>query len=225
MNGVFLEVFGLGLAIALSPMTVIAVILMLMPPHGRGVGLAFLVGWVAGLMIAIAVIQRLADPAGIGAEESGSETWVEVVRLTLGGMLLLFGVVRWRRREQGISPSLPAWMGLIDRLTPVVALGVGTAWAGPTPKNLILLSAASVSIAEADLASGEVVAARIVLVATASLGVAVPVVWALYAGERANGRLVTWRDRLTAHNAAIMAIVFAVAGVLLIGKSIGSLVG
>jgi hypothetical protein len=148
-----------------------------------------------------------------------------VVRLTLGCLLLLFGLIRWHRRKPSTAPSLPAWMGLIDRLTPVVALGVGTAWAGPTPKNLILLSAATASILEADLTSGQEFAATVELVVVASLGVAIPVVWALRAGERANGRLAAWRDWLIAHNAAVMAIVFAAAGVLLIGKSLGELVG
>jgi hypothetical protein len=224
MDAVFLEVFALGLAIALSPITVIAAILMLLAPNGRGVGVAFLAGWVAGLAIAIALIQRLADPAGIGDEGNGSETWVEVARLTLGCFLLLFGGVRWRRRGLGPSP-LPAWMGLIERLTPVVALGVGAAWAGPTPKNLLLLSAASVSIVEAGLTTEEAFAANVLLVVAASLGVAIPVVWALYAGERADGRLATWRGWLIAHHAAVMAIVLATAGVLLIGTGIGGLVG
>jgi hypothetical protein len=220
MNEVFLEVMTLGLTIALSPMTVIAAILMLLSPRGRGVGLAFLIGWVAGLTIAVVVIQKLANPAGIGQDGQHSETWVQVVRLTLGCLLLLFGILRWRRRKPASTPSLPAWMGLIERLTPAVALGVGTAWAGPTPKNLVLLSAASVTIIEADLPAGEAFAARVILVVTASLGVAIPVVWSLYAGERANSRLASWRAWLTANNAAIMAIVFAAAGVLLIGKSL-----
>ena len=223
MNEVFLEVLALGLAIALSPMTVIAAILMLLSPRGRGVGLAFLIGWVAGLTIAVVVIQKVADPAGIGQEGKHSETWVEGVRLTLGCLLLLFGILRWRRRKPASTPALPAWMGLIDRLTPVVALGVGTAWAGPTPKNLVLLSAASVSIIEADLPAGEAFVAWVALIVTASLGVAIPVIWALYAGERATGRLGAWRTWLTANNAAIMAIVFSAAGVLLIAKSLGAL--
>jgi hypothetical protein len=224
MNGVYLEVFGLGLAIALSPVTVIAVILMLLSSHGRIVGLTFLFGWVTGLAIAIVVIEQLTGPVGIGDEHDG-DTWVDVARFLLGCLLVLFGVIRWRRRNPATLPPLPSWMQMIDRLTPVIALGVGIAWAGPTPKNLVLLSAAAASISEANLTGGEETIATAILVAAASLGVAIPVVWAYYAGERASGRLVTWRDWLTANNTAVMAVVLGAAGLLLIVKSLPGLVG
>jgi hypothetical protein len=223
MNGVLFQVLAFGLVIALSPMTIVATILMLLPPHGRRVGLAFLVGWVAGLAIAVVVFHRIANLAGFADEGTGDETWVETAWLALGCLLLLIGGVFWRRHRPGTSPPQPAWMRLIDRLTPLKAFVLGAGWAGFTPKNLLLLSAAVVNVVGAELATWEELAVGVVLVAAASLGVAIPVFWTLYRGERAEGRLATWRVWLTVHNAAIMAIVCAAAGVLLIGKSIGGL--
>jgi hypothetical protein len=54
-------------------------------------------------------------------------------------------------------------------------------------------------------------------------GVTTPAIWAHCAGGRAIGQPAPWRGRLPAPNAAVMAIVFAAPGVLLIGKSIGGL--
>ena len=223
MNGVFPEVFALGITIALSPMTIIAAILMLLTPRGRTVGLAFLIGWVAGLVIVEVVLLQLTGPAGVRERETG--TWVDVVRLLAGVALLLFGLLNWRRRDPLVTPPLPAWTRMIDRLNPFLALGLGIAWAGPSPKNLVLLGAAAVSITEASLPSSEEIAAVACLAIAASLGVAIPVIWALYAGDAALKRLTLWRQWLIAYNATIMAVVLAAAGILLIAKSIASLAG
>jgi hypothetical protein len=223
MNGVFPEIFALGITIALSPMTIIAAILMLLTPHGRWVGVAFLVGWIAGLVIVEVVLLQLTGPAGVREKETAE--WVDTARLLVGVALILVAVLNWRRRAPQSTPPLPAWTRMIDRLNPFLALGLGAAWAGPSPKNLVLLSAAAVSITEASLPSAQEVAAIACLAIAASLGVAVPVVWALFSGEAALKHLTHWRQWLIAYNATIMAVVLGVAGVLLIGKSIASLAG
>ncbi len=223
MNGVFPEVFALGLTIALSPMTIIAAILMLLTPRGRAVGVAFRIGWVAGLISVEVVLLPLAGEVGV--RDKKTEGWVDVARLLAGVALLLVGILNWRRRAPQMTATLPAWTRMIDRLNPFLALGLGAAWAGPSPKNLVLLGAAAVSIGEASLPAAEEIAAVACLAIAASLGVAIPVIWALYAGEAALNRLMTWRQWLIAYNAAIMAVVLAGAGVLLIGKSLASLIG
>jgi hypothetical protein len=223
MNGVFPEVFALGLTIALSPMTIIAAILMLLTPRGRAVGVAFLIGWIAGLVIVEIVLLQLTGEVGVRDKETAG--WVDVARLLAGVALVLVGMLNWRRRAPQTAASLPAWTRMIDRLNPFLALGLGAAWAGPSPKNLVLLGAAAVSIGEASLPAAEEIAAVACLAIAASLGVAIPVVWALYAGEAALNRLTLWRQWLIAYNASIMAVVLAAAGVLLIGKSIASLIG
>jgi hypothetical protein len=224
MNGVYLEVFAIGITIALSPITIIATILMLLPPRGRSVGLAFLSGWVAGLVVVTALLIRLAGSAGVRDESRGTSSWADGAQLALGCLLLLVGVMNWRRRGQRTTTALPAWTRMIDRMNPFLAAGLGMVWAGPSPKNLVLLSAAAVSIVEANLRPRQEVAADITLAIGASLGVAVPVVWAFYSGERALKRLTLWREWLVTYNATIMAIVLIAAGTLLTAKSINSLV-
>jgi hypothetical protein len=57
----------LALAVAISPIPIIAVILMLLSPKSRTNGAAYLVGWMAGLAVAGIVVTILFGNAGIGS--------------------------------------------------------------------------------------------------------------------------------------------------------------
>jgi hypothetical protein len=57
----------LALAVAISPIPIIAVILMLLSPKSRTNGPAYLVGWMAGLAVAGIVVTILFGNAGIGS--------------------------------------------------------------------------------------------------------------------------------------------------------------
>lgn len=50
------HVLSLGVGVALSPVPIIAVVLMLGTPRARANGPAFVLGWVAGLAVAGTVI-------------------------------------------------------------------------------------------------------------------------------------------------------------------------
>ena len=66
-------------------------------------------------------------------------------------------------------------------------------------------------------------AAAEVFAAIAGLGVALPVVWALAAGEGARGPLAAGRDWLARNNATIGAAVLLVIGAMLVGSGIEGL--
>jgi hypothetical protein len=57
----------LALAVAISPIPIIAVILMLLSPKSRTNGPAYLVGWMAGLAVAGIVVTILFGNAAIGS--------------------------------------------------------------------------------------------------------------------------------------------------------------
>jgi hypothetical protein len=57
----------LALAVAISPIPIIAVILMLLSPKSRTNGAAYLVGWMVRLAVAGIVVTILFGNAGIGS--------------------------------------------------------------------------------------------------------------------------------------------------------------
>jgi threonine/homoserine/homoserine lactone efflux protein len=215
--------FGVGVAI--SPVPIIAVVLMLATARGRVNGPAFLVGWIVGLA-ALGTIVLLVS-SGADASSSGAPaTWVSILKLVLGSLLLLVAVKQWRGRPQGDGPvALPKWMAALDKVGAGKALGMGVVLSDVNPKNLLITVGAAAGIAQTGIAPGEQAVALAVFVLIGSLGVGTPVVIYFVMGDRASKLLDGMRDWLGAHNAAIMAVLLLVIGAKLIGDGITGLAG
>jgi hypothetical protein len=146
------------------------------------------------------------------------------LKLLLGAGLLLLAVRQWRGRPApGAEPEMPKWMAGLDRMGPGGAFGLGALLSAANPKNGGLTIAAAASIAGAGLAGGAQAVALAVFVLVGSAGVLAPLVLYLVAGEGAARTLESWRTWAGVHNAAIMAVLFLVFGLKLIGDGIAVL--
>jgi threonine/homoserine/homoserine lactone efflux protein len=211
-----------ALGVALSPVPVIAVILMLGTPRARSNGLAFALGWVLGLVIVSVIVVLLAGDADDA--DSGSSTAVDWITLVLGLLFLVMAWKQWQARPKpGVEPELPKWMSAIDQFTAGKSLVLGAALSGANPKNLALTLAAAASIAQAGLDGGGTAVAIAVFVVIGSITVAGPVLFYVVASARAAGPLATMKQFMADHNAAIMMIVLLVLGAKLIGNGIAGL--
>jgi hypothetical protein len=144
----------LAIGVALSPVPIIAVVLMLTTPRARANGPAFVLGWLVGLGVVGATVLALAGPGG-ASEQGQPATWVSWLKLLLGLGLLLVAVRQFRGRpHQGEEASLPKWMGAIDRFAPGQALGGGAALAAANPKNQLLAVGAAAAIAQLGIPGG-----------------------------------------------------------------------
>ena len=215
--------FGVGVAI--SPVPIVAVVLMLATPRGRVNGPAFVLGWVAGLAILGTVV--LLVSSGADASSNGAPaTWVSVLKLVLGAAGLLGAVVEWRGRPKGdAAPALPKWMSAMDQLGAGKALGMGALLSAVNPKNLLITVGAAAGIAQTGISAGQQAVALAIFVLIASLGVGAPVAIFFLLGERAGKLLTEMKDWMGVHNAAIMAVLFLVLGTKLIGDGISGLAG
>jgi threonine/homoserine/homoserine lactone efflux protein len=218
------QVLPLGIAVAISPVPIIAVVLMLATPQARSNGPAFVVGWIVGLAI-VGTIVLLASSGASASDEGGPATWVSVLKLVLGVLLLLVGVREWRRRPRRgeHDAALPTWMQTIDSFRAPKALGMGALLSGVNPKNLILTVGAAAAIAQTGIAAGEQAVALAVFIVLGTVGVAAPVVVFFALGERSREMLDTMRAWMAANNAAIMAVLMLVIGTKLLGDGISGL--
>jgi threonine/homoserine/homoserine lactone efflux protein len=217
------EVLPFAIGVAISPIPIIAVILVLFSARARVNGPLFLLGWVVGVAVVSVVVYVLADAGDVGTDRDASDRshWI---KLGLGVLLVLLAVRRWRKRPApGEAPAAPKWMTSIDTLTPVKTGGLAVLLSAVNPKNLALSLAAGVSLAQASVSSGEATAGLIVFVLIASVGIAVPVVSYLVGGERAEHLLDGWRTWLSTHNTAVMAVLFLVFGVVLFSQGLRGL--
>jgi threonine/homoserine/homoserine lactone efflux protein len=217
------QLLSLGVGVSLSPVPIIAVVLMLGTPRARVNGPAFVLGWIVGLTIVGVIVLVIAG--GAGANDAGEPaTWVDWVKLVLGVLLLLVAVRQWRRRPHaGEDVALPKWMQAIDQFTPGRSFAIAAALSGINPKNLLLTTAAAAAIAQAGLDTGEEAVSLAVFILVGTIGPATPVVIYFALGARATKLLDGMKAWMGANNTAIMAVICLVIGAKLIGDGISGL--
>jgi threonine/homoserine/homoserine lactone efflux protein len=111
---VVLDLLLIGLGIALEPFPLTAFILVLSAEKGIWKGLAFILGWLACLVVVIAAV-FLATGNSPPKPQTVPSTAVLAVKLAAGVVLILLAA-RTKRRE-GRPKRPPAWMARLDRLS------------------------------------------------------------------------------------------------------------
>lgn len=212
---------SLAVGIAISPIPIIAAILMLLSPRARQTSPAFLVGWVVGVAIVSTVFVLLGGVIEQGDSDSGPI--MGAIKLVLGVALVVLAVRKFLGRPKaGETAELPKWMDAITTLPPLKALGMGIVLAGLNPKNLALAASAGIGISAAGLNGGQEAVVIAVFVIVASLSVGVPIIAYLLAPERLGGPLESLRGWLEHNNATVMSVVMLVLGFNVIGKALAS---
>jgi threonine/homoserine/homoserine lactone efflux protein len=223
MGDVVGQILSFAVGVAVSPVPIIAVVLMLTTDRGRVNGPAFVLGWIAGLAVAGTAILLLAGQAD--ASDGGEPaTWVGVLKLMLGLGLLALAVKQWRGRPADSEVAeLPSWMQKIDGFAPGRALALAVALAAVNPKNLLLTVGAATTIAHAGLEAGEQAVALSVFILVASLGIGAPVAIYFALGEKSASLLGGLKDWMAHNNAAIMTVLLLVLGAKLLGDGVDDL--
>jgi threonine/homoserine/homoserine lactone efflux protein len=224
MNHVIGEILPLALGITISPMPIIAAILMLLSPKAKGTSVGFLLGWVIGIVTAVTVFTLLASVLPEKDADASNPTagWIKIV---LGALLVLMACKQWRSRPSGdVEPPLPTWMKAIDTMTAVKGAGLGFLLSALNPKNLIMAAGAGVIIGgtEASLETGAEVLSIAIFTVIAAASVAVPVVAYLVASDKMARPLESMHQWLVKENATVMTVLLLVIGVAMVGKGLGN---
>jgi threonine/homoserine/homoserine lactone efflux protein len=201
-------------------MPIVAVVLMLVTPRAHSNGPAFLLGWIAGIALAGAIVLAIAGPSN-ASEQGEPAAWVDWLKLVLGLLLVLVAVRQWRTRPHaGEEAPTPKWMGALDNFTPPKAAGTAVLLGSVNPKNLLFIIGGAAVVAQTGIGGGEQAGAWAVFCVLASLGVAAPVVIYFAMGERAAGLLDELKTWMARNNTAVMAVLCLIVGVKLVGDAI-----
>lgn len=210
---VLADVLPSAVGVALSPVPIIATVVMLGSTGGRRRGAVFAVGWVVGLTLATTVVVLASSGA---VSDDAPAAWVAWLRVAVGLGFLALAVRTWRSRPaDGAAAELPGWMAKLDEMSAARTALLGSALAAVNPKNLALSVAAAAVIADGALDGGPTALAVAVFVVVGSLTVAGPVVLAAIAPQRSATTLASVQTFMSAHNAAIMTTVLLLLGVKL----------
>jgi threonine/homoserine/homoserine lactone efflux protein len=168
------DILPLAIGVAISPVPIIAIVLMLATPRARTTGIAFTLGWVAGLALVAAVV--LLVESGGASEDSGEPaTWASLLKLAIGALFVLLALKQWQGRQKaGEEAALPKWMQTIDTFGAGKSLGLGALLSGLNPKNLGLTLGAALAVAQAGLTTGEEVATMVLFAALGSATILAP---------------------------------------------------
>jgi len=214
-----LDLLLVGLAITLEPFPLTAFILLLSAEKGTRKGLAFILGWLACLIVVIAAV-LLATGGQAPAANTAQSTAVVAIKLALGAALVIYGVRRWRRLgAPSKPPKPPAWMARLDRLSLWAAAGLA---AFLQPWALVAAGAATISQASLSGAASYVTLVLFVALATASF--LYLELYATFAPVAAGVRLTQLRTWLDTHRDQVIIVVCLLLGFWLAGRSIGYLV-
>ncbi|MGH3146840.1 MAG: GAP family protein [Rubrobacter sp.] len=219
------DILPLALAVTISPIPNVAMILVLFSPRARTNGPAFLVGWIAGLVLVGVLATILSGSAGLGSGSGESSVVGSLLKILLGLVLLWLASRSFRKRPRpGEQPPLPGWMRAIDSASAAKVFGIAVLLS-VNPKNLLFTVAAAVTIVQEGLILAGAAFTLAVFTIVASLGIAILLALYLAGGASARAKLDRLRVWLNANNATVMAVLLLVLGVVLLGQSLGGLFG
>ncbi len=213
----------LALGVALSPVPIVAVLIILLTKRARRGSLVFLAAWIAGNAVAITL--AIAFAGNINLPSEGLDLPSEgLMTLLLGVGLFITAWLSRRGRWRSEDPEVvPKWVAAVDDLSPAGGAVVAFTNALTSPKNLALAIAAGIAIHDAVALPANRVSAALLYVAVASVTILTPVVVYLVAGKKAEPTLARWKRNVTLRAAVVMEIGLFVFGTGLALKGIYNL--
>jgi threonine/homoserine/homoserine lactone efflux protein len=213
---VVLDLLLIGLGITLEPFPLIAFLLILSSEKGTRKGLAFILGWLACLVLVIAAVVLITGGKP-PAPSTAPSTAVLALKLALGVVLILYAARQERRRGRPRKP--PAWMGRLDQLSPWTAAGLA---AFLQPWTLVAAGAATVSQAKLSNAGEYLILLLFCVLATSSfLYLELSAAFRPVAAGALIEKLRNWLDT---HQDQVIIVISLLLGFWLAGKSIYLLV-
>jgi arginine exporter protein ArgO len=213
------ELIPLALVIAMSPLSIIPAVLVLHSPRPRPTGLAFLAGWVVGLVALTTLFVGISGLLG-GGLGGKPPTWASLLRIVVGAALIVFGISRWLTRHS--KPHQMPGTKHITEAGPLKAAVVGAALTVVNPKVLFVCAAAGLALGSSGLGHG-IWGAEAVFIALAASTVALPILGYAFSGDRLDPTLERVKAWMEKHNAALVAIILVIIGLLLLYKGIHGL--
>jgi threonine/homoserine/homoserine lactone efflux protein len=211
-----LDLVLIGLGITLEPFPLTAFILILSAEKGTRKGLAFILGWLACLVVVIAAV-ILVTGGNPPKPNTAPSTAALAVKLALGILLILIAARQWRRMGRPRKP--PTWMARLDRLSLWTAAGLA---AFLQPWALVAAGAATVTQAKLSTPGDYLTLMLFCVLATSSF--LYLELYAAFVPAAADARLKRLRTRLDTHRDQVIIGISLLLGFWLAGKSIYLLV-
>jgi hypothetical protein len=216
------EILPYAMAVAISPIPIIAVVLTLLSPKAKAASVGLLAGWVAGIIVTVTLFILVSEI--LPEHRSDVSTPIlGTIQIALGALFLFMAIRQWRSRpKKGTEVTLPAWMQAIDKASVVSAAVIGFLLSAVNPVNLLMLVSAGLTIGSSELRGGSLAIVVAVFVAIAASTMVIPVACYLLAAAKLARPLELLRGWLARYNAVIVALLLLVVGVYMIFQGLAN---
>jgi hypothetical protein len=223
--GALADILPFTAGLLVSPLPVVAVIILMVSQGGLGKATVFVCSWLLasfGFLIALVALFNALSADG----EEGPPSWAPAVALAIGIVLLLiaavslYQILRPGRKQQRRADKGPGWLQAMDRMKPRGVILLAAALVIANPVNASMLLAAALGLHEDRLSVGEAILPAIIFVVIGSLTVLLPYLVALGAKEKAAPFLQRLRVWLVRYNSLMTFWVTFVFGVIFVVKGL-----
>jgi threonine/homoserine/homoserine lactone efflux protein len=210
------ELLPAAVVIACNPIAIVIVVVLLADERVARAA-SFLAGWTIGLAAVTAVVVALST--GLDADED--PTWLSVLRLVAGIVLVVAGVRGWKRRPRSADErKTPKWMAGLEAATAARAFVIGLLLVTVNPKNIALIATNATFISQVHPSLGSSIVAGAVLVVIGASSVAGCVLLAVTGGPSGQRALAAINRFMVDQSDLLLAAIVTLIGVKVIGDAI-----
>ena len=203
----------LGLATTISPLFLIAAVLMMSESEKVRTSWAAALGWSVSIGACCLAIVLVGGAIHGSGSAHRSHWWLGALDLALGLAASYFAVREFRRSRSGAPKVLPKWADRVGTMSVVTAFGLGIF----LPANVLAYAAGS-EIVQQHFTGGEKWLAVVLYVLIGSTLEFLPVVFLTLRPASRARVLSAWHKWLDAHWHQVLVALFAFVGVFLIAK-------
>ncbi len=213
---VVLNLFVIGLAVALDPLPLTAFLIVLPSERGARKGAAFVFGWLVSLaaVVTITVLATGNDPPKPATAPSLAAL---AVKVALGVVLVVIAVRHRRemRKEPRKPKKPPKWQEHVDSMSPWFALGLA-----PALQPWVLIGAGAATVVEAKLSSWESFLALFLYCVLASSSYLAMEIYAVLRPAQSHAFLARFRAWIDNHTDQAIVLGSLIIGLWLIVNSL-----
>ena len=211
----------MAIGLALSPLPVLALLIILMTANARSNALWFLSGWVFGIVSVGGLAYFIPSLIPEDSSSSGISLWIRFIT----GIFLLIGAwYQYRKRpNHGEAPRVPGWITRLDDVSARQSIFTGFALSGLNVKNAVFIGGGIIAMITAGVSDFSLGAAFIIFMCIGSTFVILPIVLFYIFGTRAEASLAKARHWLSRHIHSVLALLLLVISLILLYQSVPGL--
>lgn len=210
-----MEYLPMAIGIALSPIPIIALIIILFSDKAKKNSLVFSVTWVLIIGAISAFLVAGVSKGAVAASSDGHGSALAIIQILLGVLMLYISFKNFiKRPKKGDVAPMPKWMEKVESFTPREVFGISATLAAINLKNFPLMVVAAPNIFKSTAFEGSAFMNWFLFVCVAvSTIIGIALIYFI-AGKSAEKVLLALKQWLIAHNNIIMFWLFLIMGVL-----------